>query len=30
MAGETKTLAEFATALRYEDIPAPAVTIAKA
>ena len=30
MAGETKTLAEFATALRYEDIPAPAVAIAKA
>ena len=30
MAGETKALAEFATALRYEDIPAPAVAIAKA
>jgi 2-methylcitrate dehydratase PrpD len=30
MSGETKTLAEFAAALRYEDIPAPAVAIAKA
>jgi 2-methylcitrate dehydratase PrpD len=30
MAGETRTLAEFAAALRYEDIPAPAVAIAKA
>ena len=30
MAGETKALAEFATALRYEDIPAQAVAIAKA
>jgi 2-methylcitrate dehydratase PrpD len=30
MAGETKALAEFATGLRYEDIPAPAVAIAKA
>lgn len=30
MARETRTLAEFATALRYEDIPAPAVAIAKA
>src|SRR3984885_2054936 len=30
MAGETKKLAEFATALRYEDIPAPVVAITKA
>ena len=30
MAGETKALAEFAAGLRYEDIPAPAVAIAKA
>jgi len=30
MAGETRTLAEFATALRYEDIPAQAIAIAKA
>jgi 2-methylcitrate dehydratase PrpD len=30
MAGETKTLAEFAAALRYEDIPAPVVAITKA
>ena len=30
MAGETKALAQFAAALRYEDIPAPAVAIAKA
>ncbi len=30
MAGETKALAQFAAGLRYEDIPAPAVAIAKA
>jgi 2-methylcitrate dehydratase PrpD len=30
MAGETKRLAEFATALRYEDIPAPVIAITKA
>jgi 2-methylcitrate dehydratase PrpD len=30
MSGETKALAEFAAALRYEDIPKPAVAIAKA
>jgi len=30
MAGETKTLAQFATALRYEDIPAPVIAITKA
>jgi 2-methylcitrate dehydratase PrpD len=30
MAGETKTLAEFATALRYDDIPAPVIAITKA
>lgn len=30
MAGETKTLAEFATALRYEDIPPPVIAITKA
>src|SRR5580704_4307854 len=30
MPGETKALAEFAAALRYDDIPAPAVAIAKA
>ncbi|HZC56138.1 MAG TPA: MmgE/PrpD family protein [Xanthobacteraceae bacterium] len=30
MAGETKTLAEFATALRYQDIPAPVIAITKA
>jgi 2-methylcitrate dehydratase PrpD len=30
MAGETRTLAEFAAALRYEDIPAPVVAITKA
>jgi 2-methylcitrate dehydratase PrpD len=30
MAGETKALAEFAANLRYEDIPKPAVAIAKA
>jgi 2-methylcitrate dehydratase PrpD len=30
MAGETKALAEFATALRYEDIPAPVIAITKA
>jgi len=30
MAGETKKLAEFAAGLRYEDIPAPAVAMAKA
>ena len=30
MAGETKTLAEFATTLRYEDIPAPVIAITKA
>src|SRR5580700_5948066 len=30
MAGETKALAEFAAGLRYEDIPAPAIAIAKA
>src|SRR5580704_4949782 len=29
-AGETKALAQFAAGLRYEDIPAPAVAIAKA
>ena len=30
MAGETKALAEFATALRYEDIPASVIAITKA
>lgn len=30
MAGETKRLAEFATALRYEDIPEPVIAITKA
>ena len=30
MAGETKTLAEFAATLRYEDIPAPVIAITKA
>jgi 2-methylcitrate dehydratase PrpD len=30
MAGETRQLAEFATALRYEDIPAPVIAITKA
>jgi 2-methylcitrate dehydratase PrpD len=30
MAGETKALAEFAAGLRYEDIPTPAIAIAKA
>src|SRR5580692_8561646 len=30
MAGETKALAQFAAGLRYDDIPAPAVAIAKA
>ena len=30
MAGETKALAQFAAGLRYEDIPKPAVAIAKA
>jgi 2-methylcitrate dehydratase PrpD len=30
MAGETKALAEFATALRYQDIPAPVIAITKA
>jgi 2-methylcitrate dehydratase PrpD len=30
MAGETKTLAQFATELRYEDIPAPVIAITKA
>ncbi len=30
MAGETKRLAEFATSLRYEDIPAPVIAITKA
>ena len=30
MPGETKTLAEFAAQLRYDDIPQPAVAIAKA
>jgi 2-methylcitrate dehydratase PrpD len=30
MAGETKRLAEFATALRYEDIPPPVIAITKA
>ena len=30
MPGETKALAEFAAALRYDDIPEPAVAIAKA
>ena len=30
MADETKALAEFAAGLRYEDIPEPAVAIAKA
>ena len=30
MAGETKALAEFAAGLRYEDIPQPAIAIAKA
>jgi 2-methylcitrate dehydratase PrpD len=30
MSGETKTLAEFAAQLRYDDIPKPAVAIAKA
>jgi 2-methylcitrate dehydratase PrpD len=30
MAGETKALAAFATALRYEDIPAPVIAITKA
>ncbi len=30
MAGETKRLAEFAVALRYEDIPAPVIAITKA
>ena len=30
MAGETRTLAEFASALRYEDIPAPVIAITKA
>ncbi len=30
MAGETRVLAEFASALRYEDIPAPAIAITKA
>ncbi len=30
MTGETKRLAEFATSLRYEDIPAPVVAITKA
>ena len=29
MAGETRTLADFATALRYEDIPAPVIAITK-
>lgn len=29
MAGETKTLAEFAATLRYEDIPAPVIAITK-
>jgi 2-methylcitrate dehydratase PrpD len=30
MANETKTLAEFAATLRYEDIPAPVIAITKA
>src|SRR5271165_2877883 len=30
MSGETKRLAEFSTALRYQDIPAPVVAITKA
>jgi 2-methylcitrate dehydratase PrpD len=30
MAGETKRLAEFATTLRYDDIPAPVIAITKA
>ncbi|HEY2527851.1 MAG TPA: MmgE/PrpD family protein [Xanthobacteraceae bacterium] len=30
MAGETRALAEFAAALRYEDIPAPVIAITKA
>lgn len=30
MAGETKALAEFASALRYDDIPAPVIAITKA
>jgi 2-methylcitrate dehydratase PrpD len=30
MAGETKALAQFAAGLRYDDIPAPAIAIAKA
>lgn len=30
MASETKVLAEFAAALRYEDIPAPVIAVAKA
>jgi 2-methylcitrate dehydratase PrpD len=29
VAGETRTLADFATALRYEDIPAPVIAITK-